>query len=176
MLEIFIPDQYVGAVEDIDLDALAAAGIKGLLIDRDKTLTDWRSRDISEAKHAWIRAAKKRFEVCIVSNTIFGKGVRSVSTDLQIPYVARWGWGRKPFPGAIRAALEKIRCEAAETAMIGDQLFTDVWGGNAQGLRTILVEPAPGPEFIGTMIVRFFERIVIRLLKLSPENSVEGDD
>lgn len=176
MLGIFIPDQYVEALEDVDLDDLAAAGIKGLLIDRDKTLTDWRSRDISEAKRAWIIEAKKRFAICIVSNTIFGKGVRAVSSVLEIPYVARWGWGRKPFPGGMRVALSIIGCRAEETAMIGDQLFTDIWGGNALGMKTILVMPAPGPEFIGTMFVRFFERIIIRILKLFPDQGVEGEE
>ncbi len=170
MWELFRPNQYVVALEDIDLEALAEAGIKGLLIDRDKTLTAWRSREVSSAKRHWVAAAKERFSLCIVSNTIFRKGVGVVGEVLGIPVVCGWGVGRKPLPGAIRAALREINVGPRQAAIIGDQLFTDVLGGNLLGLHTILVEPVPGREFPGTYLMRILERMVARRLRLAPDN------
>ncbi len=162
------PDLCVAALEDIDLDALAEAGIRGLLLDRDKTLTSWRSREISHAKREWIEAARGRFRLCIVSNTIFKGGVRAIAAGLGIPAVCRWGLGRKPLPGGIRAALREIEVGPQEAAIIGDQLFTDVLGGNLVGLHTILVEPVPGREFLGTRLTRVLEAAVAKRLGLKP--------
>ncbi len=173
MCEAFRPNLYVVALEDIDLDALAEARIKGLLIDRDKTLTAWCSREVSPAKRQWVEAAKERFSLCIVSNTIFYKGVGAVAEDLGISVVCGWGLGRKPLPGAIRAALRQINVEPREAAIIGDQLFADILGGNLLGLYTILVEPVPGREFPGTSLTRILERMVASRLRLAPEDRPE---
>lgn len=168
MLEILRPDLYVASLEDIDLDVLSARGIKGLLIDRDKTLTAWRSREVSAARRGWVAAAKERFAVCVVSNTVFYRGVREVGDSLGIPVVIRWGWGRKPFPGAFRAGLAEIGVAAADAAMIGDQLLTDIAGAKLQGLFTVLVEPVEGHEFPGTALVRPLERMLLRGWGLRP--------
>jgi predicted HAD superfamily phosphohydrolase YqeG len=49
--------------------------------------------------------------------------------------------------------------------VIGDQLFTDVLGGNRLGLFTILVQPIDQREFIGTRLVRQVERRVLAWLR-----------
>lgn len=175
MLELLRPDLYVASLEDVDLDALAARGIKGLLIDRDKTLTAWRSREVSAARRAWVAAARERFALCVVSNTIFYRGVRAVGDSLGVPVVARWGLGRKPFPGAFRAGLAQIGVAATEAAMIGDQLLTDIAGAKLQGLFTVLVEPVQGREFPGTELIRPLERMLLRRWGLHPQGRGEGD-
>jgi HAD superfamily phosphatase (TIGR01668 family) len=52
-----------------------------------------------------------------------------------------------------------------ETAVIGDQIFTDVLGGNRLGLYTILVTPISEKEFIWTRLMRKLERFVLNYLK-----------
>ena len=47
--------------------------------------------------------------------------------------------------------------------MIGDQLFTDIWGGNRAGLTTVLVtpiDPSIEPPFV--RFKRIFEKPFIR--------------
>ena len=48
-----------------------------------------------------------------------------------------------------------------ETAVIGDQLFTDIRGGNRIGLMTILVDPLDTNEPIHVRIKRIFEKFII---------------
>lgn len=175
-LELLRPDQYVTALERVDLDKLADMGIRGLLIDRDRTLTAWHSREVSEAKRRWLSLAAERFALCIVSNTIFGRGVQKVADELGIPAVCRWGLGRKPFSGAMREALRLLRIQPSEGAIIGDQLFTDILGGNLMGLHTVLVQPVAGPEFVGTRITRVFEAVVAARLCLAPGDSPRQED
>ncbi|MBZ4668522.1 MAG: YqeG family IIIA-type phosphatase, partial [Defluviitaleaceae bacterium] len=50
-----------------------------------------------------------------------------------------------------------------ETALIGDQIFTDVWGGNKAGIKTILVVPVSERDEWVTKIKRGLERIVIKI-------------
>jgi predicted HAD superfamily phosphohydrolase YqeG len=59
---------------------------------------------------------------------------------------------------------------ARETALVGDQIFTDILGGNIVGLYTILVVPMQGKDFWGTrLITRHLEKIVLARLKKKPE-------
>ena len=49
--------------------------------------------------------------------------------------------------------------EPGQAAMVGDQLFTDIFGGNRSGLTTILVKPIdPSIEPPFVRFKRFFER------------------
>ena len=58
---------------------------------------------------------------------------------------------------------------AEETAVIGDQVFTDILGGNRMGLFTILVVPINKREFIGTRVMRKFEIMVLREIRKAIE-------
>jgi len=60
------------------------------------------------------------------------------------------------------AALKALGARAEETAMVGDQMFTDVLGGNRMGLYTVMVKPMARREFLGTKISRAFERALLR--------------
>lgn len=172
MCNLLRPDEYVQAIEYVDLDKLYSRGYRALLIDRDRTLTGWGEQDVPSAKRAWLERATRRFEVCIVSNTIFVRNVNRLGEKLGVEVVSRWGLGRKPMSGAIKAALKVVGVPAENVVMIGDQLFTDVLGGNLMGIYTILTDPVPGAEFFLTQIVRLLERRVIAALNIHHDADV----
>jgi predicted HAD superfamily phosphohydrolase YqeG len=60
-----------------------------------------------------------------------------------------------------------MEVSASQTAVVGDQIFTDIWGGNRAGLYTILVQPLAWREFMGTKISRMAEYFVLRKIKKS---------
>ena len=49
--------------------------------------------------------------------------------------------------------------------MIGDQIPTDIYGGNRMGIFTILVKPISNKETLPTRIDRIFENIIIKKLE-----------
>ena len=55
--------------------------------------------------------------------------------------------------------------KAVNTAVIGDQIFTDILGGNRLELFTILVTPISTKEFIGTRFTRKLEKLVLKRFK-----------
>ncbi len=67
----------------------------------------------------------------------------------------------KPRRGALRRALSVMGTAPETTALVGDQLFTDILGGNRLGLYTILVRPQSRKEFVLTRLVRRVERAVL---------------
>ena len=80
---------------------------------------------------------------------------------LDVPAISK---ARKPSRRAFRQALATLGTTEKETAVVGDQLFTDVLGGNRLGLYTVLVMPLSKREFFGTKAIRSLERIVLRRL------------
>jgi HAD superfamily phosphatase (TIGR01668 family) len=177
LLSKLTPNQIVRNLQDVDLDDLAARGIRALLIDLDNTLCPWKSSDPSPACVDWVRRARERFGVCIVSNSVRPKRLRRVAEFLQIRSVGRWGLGRKPFSGGILAALRELEVEPSEAAMLGDQVMTDVLGGNRLGLYTVWVLPLEFSEFFGTKPSRLIEMMLMprfRRLGLYPPAESEA--
>jgi uncharacterized protein len=158
------PDLILDRLENLDQQRLLDRGIKGVLLDLDNTLCPWGSREVSDGRREWVERAKRSFKLCIVSNTFKGKRLHAVGQDLSIPTVARWGLGRKPGGGGIRAALKIIGATPADSVIIGDQIFADILGGNRVGLLTVWIPPLDPHEFISTMCMRGAERFVLQRL------------
>lgn len=160
MFRDYCPHRLAHRIEDIDLDALAAEGYRGLILDLDNTLTLWQSEELPPAVSAWVDRAKQRFRVCLLSNAVRGNRVHRLAERLGVPCVHGLGpWG-KPWSRAYRCALAETGTAPAETAMIGDQLFTDICGARRMGMLAILVEPRGKREFLLTTLNRRLARWV----------------
>lgn len=159
MLEMLRPNQCVARVDQIDLEKLRALGIRALLLDLDNTLVPWGRTEMPTAVRQWLGRAKQLgFSLCITSNSLAGR-VAQMGESLSVPYIPS---ATKPRKSAFRRALSALGATAAETAVIGDQLFTDVLGGNRMSLHTILVNPVSSHELFATRIARRVERLIIR--------------
>ncbi|HHW62263.1 MAG TPA: YqeG family HAD IIIA-type phosphatase [Syntrophomonadaceae bacterium] len=155
------PCLYVNSLLDIPLEDLEQFNIKAFILDLDNTVTEWNSNKITQEVQEWFQQIKEAdFRACILSNNDQQRIVK-VAEKLDIPYISR---ARKPRRGAFYRAITLMGVEPNETAVIGDQIFTDVLGGNRAGLFTILVRPINRREFVGTKISRFAEFFVLRRL------------
>jgi len=162
LYHLFRPDSAVDSVFDIDLAHLKAQGIRGIIFDLDNTIIPWDSCDICPTISEWmIGVMAQGFRVSIVSNN-WHKRVQAIAVRFDLPFVSR---AYKPAKAGFRRALAAMKLEPHETAIVGDQLFTDVLGGNRMGLYTIWVKPLTSKEFIGTRIHRRFEKLAVRILK-----------
>lgn len=162
MHPLFYPKQYVASLIDVDPAALCEQGIRGVLLDLDMTLVAWRGSEIEPHMEEWVRnALATGLRICIVSNTWRKDRIEAIAKRVNVPYILRAG---KPRRGSLTRAMETLGTKPAETAVVGDQIFTDVVGGNRIGAYTILCMPMPGREFLGTNAVRSFERLLMRRL------------
>lgn len=164
------------SLADVDINALKAEGIRGLVLDLDNTITSWRSLEVSDDILAWLdRARAAGLELCIISNSSKFQRVAELSERLRMPASARPGL--KPFGPGFRRGLEILGTPPEATAAIGDQIFSDVLGGNRSGLYTVFVAPMSRSEFVATKVVRIVERVALWLLRrrgMFPESAAVG--
>ncbi len=158
MFKLLYPKLYVAKLFDIDLAELQKKGICAILLDLDNTIVP-RDQDCCPGEIVqWIKKAKKHgFKLCIVSNNSPAR-VQTLASSLAIPAVYR---AVKPARRPFIQAMKLLGVAPDQTAFIGDQIFTDVLGGNRLGLYTILVAPLPGREFWAT---RLFSRRLEKLI------------
>jgi HAD superfamily phosphatase (TIGR01668 family) len=166
MLERYRPDIIVPRLEFLDQDELQARGLRGIVLDLDNTICQWHGSEPGPERREWVARAKERFSLCILSNTIKGRRLRRIGADLGLPTVARWAYGRKPMAEGYRAAMRHTATEPVQTAMVGDQLLTDIAGANRLGMTSVWALPLSRHEFISTKVARAFERVIVRRLGL----------
>ena len=162
MWNLLRPRIVCQTVWDVDVEGLKDKGIKTVLVDLDNTLVEWRKYQCTPQIEAWVNRVKQAgLDVCIVSNSRCCAEVADFATRLGIRAVTRAG---KPRRAGFRKALSMIACDPCHTAVIGDQVFTDVLGGNRMGCYTVLVRPLATREFFGTKLVRVIESMILRWL------------
>ena len=158
-LKKFYPSIYVDEISDIPLDMLKKKGMRGLIIDLDNTIAPWDQPMLTQTAEKWLKQAKNDgFKICLVSNSITSR-VNYFMEALDIPGIPM---AQKPRRGSFRKALETMKLDSKQVTVIGDQIFTDVLGGNRLNLFTILVNPINRKEFFLTRLVRLVEKIVIK--------------
>lgn len=123
---------------DITPAFLKKHGIKGLILDVDNTLTTHDNPVPAEGIIQWLENMKKNgIKLIIVSNN-HAERVRTFADPLGLDFVSDSG---KPLKRGYTAAMKKMGLSPEETAAVGDQLFTDVWGANFAKVRMLYVEP-----------------------------------
>ncbi len=159
MFEILRPKVYVNSVYNIDLIKLKKVkNIKGIIVDLDNTLVAWGKKEVSQKMIDWVKEVKRLgLKICIVSNTN-SKRVAEFAKIFNIPYHSKYF---KPFSIAFNNGLKILDTKKAETVVIGDQIFTDIFGGNRLKLLTVLVVPIVKKDSIGTYLHRNLEKIII---------------
>ncbi len=163
-LKLLTPTRVVESVKDVEPDDLKVRGITAIITDLDNTLVPWRHYDISPGVIEWLAKLEVAgIKICIASNTIHTERLKQLADTMNIPFVDRV---RKPRTGGFVRAMRAMGSSHKNTAVFGDQLFTDVLAGNRLGLETILLRPALSKEeFFSTQMVRYIENGVIRRLE-----------
>ncbi|MCM3730786.1 YqeG family HAD IIIA-type phosphatase [Fictibacillus nanhaiensis] len=162
MLKHFLPDQHVQNILDITPEMLVERGVKGIITDLDNTLVEWDRPEATPELIKWFTSIKEKgILITIVSNNTQYR-VKSFSDPVGIPFIYS---ARKPMTKAFRRALKDMKLKNEEVVVIGDQLLTDVLGGNRIGLHTILVVPVASSDGFWTRFNRKIERIILSWMK-----------
>lgn len=162
MYELLCPQVIVKNLYDIELHTLKDQGIKGIIFDLDNTIIPWDQPEMSPEIIQWLQGILAQgFKICLVSNNM-DKRVKKIAEIFDIPFVAR---AYKPAKAGFKQAITTMKLSNPQVAVIGDQLFTDVLGGNRLGLYTIWVAPLTTKEFIGTKITRRLEKFAVGMLR-----------
>jgi len=154
------PDQYLDTIYDIDYDALQRAGITNLLFDIDNTLAPYDVADAyPQTAELFADLHRRGFKIGLFSNNKHAR-VESFSAPLGVPYISK---ARKPGSQGLIRAMNQLGASASNTALIGDQVFTDVWCAKRNGLLSILVKPLSQRDEFWVKFKRTLEKFVIQI-------------
>jgi HAD superfamily phosphatase (TIGR01668 family) len=151
--------QSVKRLEDVSIEALAADGIKGVLLDADGTLGPHYTRVFSESVQNHVaKMVAAGLRVAIYTNAMEDRfeAFAGVAIVTDVP--------PKPDTRGFEIAMKQyLQLEdPATVCMIGDNYITD-GGAIDAGMRFIHVCPVPGPEKFMHRATRFFAYMLARL-------------
>lgn len=156
---LLYPKAYFAKVENISIEFLQKNKIKALILDLDNTLIDY-TQKLSDDVIAWSKKLKGQgVKLYILSNTNKKQKVEKVANILQIPYK---NFAKKPLKGEFLKLQKKLDLKPENIGVVGDQIFTDIIGGNRCKMFTILIEPINEKDYWFTAWKRPIENKIKR--------------
>lgn len=161
-MEKYVPDIYQKSIYTIDYDKLLNRGIRCLLFDLDNTIVPVTlKKPNKKIKELFEDLKDKGFIVIIFSNSN-KKRIRPFKNELEVDCCAK---AQKPFKKKFLKVIKEFNVTVDEVAIIGDQILTDVLGGNKIGITSILVNPVSTYDAFFTRFNRKIESVILKKLR-----------
>ena len=125
-------------VMDITPEDIKNAGAKAIFIDADNTLSFHNSNEPYPGVLEWIQKIQRSGIPMIIISNNKKERIAPFAEKLGLYYVEN---SAKPLPNGFLRAAKRFGIKPSEAAVIGDQIFTDVLGGNLIGAKVFLTEP-----------------------------------
>lgn len=157
MLERFYPDEYLDSVYEVDFSKFYEAGIRGIISDIDNTLVPHGAPATPEIMQLFDKLHAMGFKTCLISNNKEPR-VKPFADLVKSNYIYK---ANKPSVKNYLKAMEEMGTTPETTLFLGDQIFTDVWGANRVGVKTIMLKPINKKEEIQIILKRIPEKFVL---------------
>ena len=139
-----IPDVMKRSIYELPPRLFTNRGIRFLLLDIDNTLAPYTLHEATPRMLGWVRDMEAAgLRLCILSNNR-GHRPETFAAALSLPYRKH---ARKPFPKAAREVMAREGYSPAQTAFIGDQIYTDTLCARRCGCFAVLVRPIAFSNF-----------------------------
>lgn len=160
------PKELLNKVEEITIEFIKKNKLKGLILDVDNTLIDY-NKNLSQEKIEWAKNLKGQgVKLYILSNSNKKEKVEKVANKLEIPYKL---FAKKPSKKGFLEIQKELKLKLEEIGVVGDQIFTDIIGGNRCKMFTILVEPVDKKDLLITAWKRPIEEMIKNRYKKTKE-------
>ena len=161
-IEKIVPDMYAKSFYEIDIDYLKHNNINNLIIDIDGTILKVDDTYVpNELKQRFNLLKENKIKTCLLSNNNEER-VKPVAKSLEANYLSN---AKKPKEEAFAEALKILNSKKENTAMIGDQMMSDIKGASEYGIYSILVRPVDKHNNIKTGVSRILQNIMENHLK-----------
>ena len=150
-------------VTDITPEILQKYNIDSLILDVDNTLSTHHGDVLTDGLEDWLETMHKNCIKLMVLSNSKERRVKPFAEKIGLPFIAL---GLKPLPFGYIRALKAMDSKRKNTAIVGDQIFTDVLGGNLVGVRTLLLTPILLESTAGFKFKRKIERVVFKLYRI----------
>lgn len=146
-------------ITDINIEYLRDNNINTLLLDVDNTLSTHHGTVLVDGLREWLDGMLgSGIGLVIVSNSKRFR-IKPFAERLELPFVSL---ALKPLPFGYSKACRLLNADKNRTAIVGDQIFTDVLGANIFGIKSILVRPIKLEDGWSFKVRRYFERKILK--------------
>ena len=138
------PNEYFDKIDKITIEFLQKNKIKALILDMDNTLINVKEEMPQDVEN-WAKSLKGQgVKLIIVSNSNKKNKIEKISNKIGIKYV---DFAKKPLKGGLKKAMKILEEKPENIAVVGDQIFTDIIGGNRCKMKTILVDSLENKDY-----------------------------
>lgn len=157
------PDIRLDRITELTTSMLHRRGITALILDVDNTLSTHHGQQLLEGLPEWLKLMRDSGINLILLSNSTDKRLRPFAEKIALDYIPV---GLKPLPFGYLRAIGRLSAGRNKTAIVGDQLFTDVLGGKIIGITTILLTPILPEASLRFRIKRKTERFFLKKMKL----------
>ncbi|MBR2488891.1 MAG: YqeG family HAD IIIA-type phosphatase [Clostridia bacterium] len=160
---MFVPNIKLNRVTDINIELLKKYGIEALILDVDNTLSTHHGQILTDGLEEWLLYMKENgIKLTVLSNSK-RRRVEPFANKINLPFISL---GLKPLPFGYIRAVKSLGTKRKNTAIVGDQIFTDIIGGKAVGVKTVLLTPIKPEDGWSFKLRRKLEKIIIKHFKI----------
>ena len=132
------PNIKLRGITNITVELLNKFNIKALLLDVDNTMSTHHGTILTDGLMDWIdNMHQNGIKLMVLSNSKRFR-IEPFANRIGLPFISL---GCKPLPTGYLRGIKALQEKRKNVAIVGDQIFTDVLGGNVVGVKTILLTP-----------------------------------
>ena len=134
-----IPNYIFHNVTEITPGFLSGLGVSFLMLDLDNALAAYTESDPAPDVLAWLNNIRAHgISVFMISNSLKIKRVRHFAESFGVDFINN---AKKPSKRGLLFAMEKCGFSKENSAMVGDQIFTDALAAKNAGVISIIIRP-----------------------------------
>ena len=160
---ILKPNIKFHGITDITVEVLNKYNIKALLLDVDNTMSTHHGVILTEGLLEWIAYMQQNGIKLIVLSNSNKERIEPFAARIGLPFISR---GCKPLPHGYLRGVKALGEKRKNVAIVGDQIFTDVLGGNVVGVKTILLTPIKPEDGWSFKLRRNLEKKIYKLYNI----------
>ena len=157
------PKIKVERVTDITPQILKKYDINALILDVDNTLSTHHGQILTDGLLEWIELMKQNGIFLTVLSNSKEKRVKPFAEKINLEYISL---GLKPLPFGYLRAMKRYSLKRKNTAIVGDQIFTDILGGSLVGIKTVLLTPIKLEDGWSFKLRRRLEKLIFKLYRI----------
>lgn len=159
----FKPHIKLDGITDITVSMLKKRDIKALLLDVDNTMSTHHGTVLTDGLLEWLEEMKQNGIKTMVLSNSKKKRIEPFAKRIDQPFISL---SCKPLPFGYLRGIKRLGVKRKNTAIVGDQIFTDVIGGNTVGVKTILLTPIKPEDGWSFKVRRRLEKKLFKLCKI----------
>lgn len=153
-MSFLVPEHRFVRATDISVEFLKNNNIDTLLLDADNTLSTHHSQQPAEGILEWLDMMRANGIALMMVSNSKERRVKPFAEKLGLEFEYL---SLKPLAKGVNRAVKRLGADKKRTALVGDQIFTDVLATRLSGIRPLFVKYMKAEEKFSFKVRRHLE-------------------